>query len=133
MWGGRKCGFPERRGDHAGDRGKADVAAMAYAVWKFKCPAGLGWAEDIEMPYGAKILRVALQGPQSLDGLCLWALVNLEHANNLRRRRIKILMTGQEIPARTARAHKYIGTVEAHNGIVAHVFEKVKAWDATTP
>ena len=34
---------------------------MAIAVWKFRYPEDLGWAEDVPMPRGAKILRVGLR------------------------------------------------------------------------
>jgi hypothetical protein len=76
-------------------------------VWKYQ----LGDDVTIELPEGAKILHVGMQGIY----ICLWCLVD-PHAPRVERR-FKVFGTGEYIDA-----GEYIGTV-MEGPYVWHVFE----------
>jgi hypothetical protein len=81
-------------------------------VWKF--PLVMTDYQSINMPHGAEILTVEMQGDQP----CLWALCEPENA--LRPRSIWIHGTGH----RVGDIARYIGSVQMMGGaLVFHVFE----------
>lgn len=83
------------------------------AIWKY--PIKVEAQQSIEMPIGAEILCVQMQGEQP----CLWAKVSPEGWPT--KRTIVILPTGAEFEEMRGR---YIGTFQMHNGMyVWHVFE----------
>lgn len=80
---------------------------------------------EVEIPKGAKILTMKLQGSQPV----LWALVsvpkNPEYKPANETRMFKVIATGQEIELGCNERLDYIGTFQ-HNGFVGHVFEYKK-------
>ena len=99
-------------------------------VWKFPLPFNRGSLLDgqgfeIEMPAGARLLHVAMQGSRFSDGKpCIWALVNDE--NRKVTRRFALRATGQScdgIPL--GASHAYVGTFfEFEDGSkVWHLFD----------
>lgn len=86
-------------------------------VWKYE----LKTPDEIEMPKGAKILDIALQG-SALQGpaLFLWALVNPEAETETR----NFIIVGTNHPVQAHKNLSYIGTAHLKNhGLVLHVFE----------
>jgi len=81
------------------------------AIWKFALE--LADYQQVEMPEGAEIISVAVQG----ELVCLWAIVN--PARPAEYRGIQIVGTGNPIPANLQR---FIGTVQIPP-FVWHVFE----------
>jgi hypothetical protein len=70
----------------------------------------------IEMPTGAKVLTVQVQG----DSVCLWALVDTEMGKGTRI--FEIYGTGHPVSTYQKR---YIGTFQMEGGtLVFHVFER---------
>lgn len=83
-------------------------------IWKFE----LRLTDDqaVEMPAGAELLTVQLQG----DTPCLWAVVDPYAPPG--RRRIYIRGTGHSL--RLTDDTRYLGTVQLHGGIlVLHYFD----------
>ena len=81
-------------------------------VWKF--PLVMTDRQTVQMPMGAEILTVQMQGEQC----CLWALCEPE--NVMRPREILIHGTGHPVGDIT----RYIGSVQIYSGaLVFHVFE----------
>ena len=81
--------------------------------------------QNIAMPSGSRILSVQEQS----GNLCLWAVV--EKKNTCRDRKIMIFGTGNPLPeglrgfsydAPSGYTADFIGTVQASNGLVWHVF-----------
>lgn len=93
---------------------------MSFAVWKF--PLILSPDQVIRMPAGSRILTAQEQ----LRELCIWAMVDCDGPESLRR--IAILGTGHKTdPAGLI----YISTVQAADGnLVWHIFERV--WNNKT-
>ena len=86
------------------------------AIWKF--PLRFEHDQRIDMPAGATVLHVAMQG----ELLCVWAQVDT--GAYLEARRFDIFGTGHEIAPPDAGKRQYVGTV--HAGVyVWHVFERV--------
>ena len=82
-------------------------------IWKF--PLAHTMEQEIEMPYGARILCAQRQG---VDG-CLWAEVDPE--NVPRKRVIRIYGTGHD---HDEGAQSYIGTYQS-GAFVWHVYERI--------
>lgn len=70
----------------------------------------------IELPVGAVIRRLALQGPYRLF---IWAEVDTEQGHE--RRVFKTFSTGEDIGDEPL---KYIGAVETTHGLVWHIYEE---------
>lgn len=88
---------------------------MMKSIWKF--PLAVNDKQAIQMPKGAKILTVQVQGDGGLP--CIWALCDTEAP--LENRLIAMFGTGHQAPEGAA---DYIGTFQLHNGeFVFHVFE----------
>lgn len=83
-------------------------------IWKF--PLQISDAQRIEMPIGAEILTVQLQG----DVPVLWALVDVKALKEYRI--IEVLGTGNPIHNGMGTNRKYISTFQ-RGGFVGHVFE----------
>ena len=82
------------------------------SVWKF--PIAMTDVQSVDMPMGAEILAVQMQGEQC----CLWALCEPDNAK--RPRIILIHGTGHRVGDIT----RYIGSVQIYGGaLVFHVFE----------
>ena len=82
------------------------------SVWKF--PLHMTDLQYVDMPMGAEILTVQMQGEQC----CLWALCEPE--NVMRPREILIHGTGHPV----GDIGRYIGSVQMMGGaLVFHVFE----------
>jgi hypothetical protein len=89
---------------------------MKKVIWKFTLETTDN--QVIEMPIGAEILTVQMQGSTP----CLWALVNPDVVKE--QRRIEIYGTGHEMRYDMRVNQKYIGTYQlAGGGLVFHVFE----------
>jgi hypothetical protein len=80
-------------------------------IWKF--PLQIGGVWEVELPYSAEILSLAMQG----DDLCFWA--RLEPHKARVRRRFTVVGTGHLVPSNCT----FIGTVHLDNGCVFHAFE----------
>jgi hypothetical protein len=88
---------------------------MSDTVWKFLI--AMDDRVDIDMPLGARILCVQMQG----DALCLWARVNPKAPPETRH--FRIAGTGHPL-GDGMEAASYIGTFQLHGGaLVFHVFE----------
>ena len=86
---------------------------MAKAIWKF--PLEIMDEQSIEMPGGAELLTVAVQGGECF----LWAVV--QPKNNRVSRRLNIYGTGHPLPDEPGR---HIGTFMLHGGaLVFHAFD----------
>lgn len=70
--------------------------------------------QDVAMPAGASIIRVALQG----ETTCIWAICEIDALLNIKERRIRLTGTGHPVPEDGA----YIGTVDI-DGYVWHYFD----------
>lgn len=82
------------------------------AVWKF--PLSHAAVQDVQMPKGAQILHVGLQG----DRICIWAGVD-PVLHDMQPRRIQVVGTGhEELPGNVW----HLGTVQ-QGPYVWHVFE----------
>lgn len=83
-------------------------------IWKFKIEfTGL---QQIEMPFGAKILTAQMQHGK----LCIWALC--EPSNEQEPRTIAICGTGHSAPSDI---NQYVATIQTDDGAwVWHVFAK---------
>lgn len=85
----------------------------------YKYPLEVTDTQFVELPLGAEILTVQMQGNQ----LCLWALVNPSPDVFKKNRRIEIVGTGNPVPAGDL---KYISTFQMlGGGLIFHVFENV--------
>ena len=83
----------------------------------FKYPLQVKDKQEIQMPVGAEILCVQVQGGTP----CLWAKVDTEAAYDIKRT-IRIYGTGHHI--NQDEPLDYIGTFQLENGVlVFHVFE----------
>lgn len=83
-------------------------------VWKFVLRRAE--LQDVEMPVGAKVLHVAMQG----HDITLWAWVDPDAKVESRR----FAITGSGAPAPTPDQARYHGTV-IDGAFVWHVFERV--------
>lgn len=82
-------------------------------IWKFELP--LDTVADVNMPAGATVLSVDLQG----DTAVLWA--NCDPRQGAQARRFANVFTGHEVPNWAGR---FIGTVNQRDArLVWHVFE----------
>lgn len=84
---------------------------LAQTVWKYQL--GHNERTEVEMPGGAKVIEVAMQGGH----FTLWAVV--APAMTPQKRVFYIAGTGHPIPDQ---AHTHLGTVHV-DGFVFHVFE----------
>jgi hypothetical protein len=82
-------------------------------IWKFQMP---GPHAVIDMPVGAKVVRVARQGA----AICLWAIV--ESDNALEKRLFATVGTGHAIPL----DGRYLGTWD-DGPFVWHLFEPTQS------
>lgn len=95
---------------------------MATTIWKFSLAFVTGDGEptcDVQMPVGAQILRLGMQGPahgQARLTPTLWALVDDEAAQE--QRRFQVVGTGHAVPQGAA----YVGSWDAAP-FVWHVVE----------
>ena len=75
--------------------------------------------QGIQMPYGAKILSVGIQGGEAV----LWALVDPENIVTMDKRKIYIVNTGGELGDQFD-GRRFIGTlIFGSGGFILHVFE----------
>lgn len=82
-------------------------------IWKF--PLLVTDAQEIDMPEGARLLAVQVQG----DAPCVWARV--EPQNPTVRRRLYIAGTGHPL---YSDLHEYVATFQLpRHGLVFHVFD----------
>lgn len=85
----------------------------------YKYPLEITDTQFVELPLGAEILTVQMQGNQ----LCLWAMVNTLPEAIKKNRRIEIIGTGNPIPIGDL---KYISTFQMMDGrLIYHVFENI--------
>jgi hypothetical protein len=83
----------------------------------YKYSLALTDTQFVELPLGAEILTVQMQG----DRLCLWAMVNTLPEAIKKNRRIEIIGTGNPVPTGDL---KYISTFQMMDGgLIFHVFE----------
>jgi len=87
-----------------------------FTIWKYELK--LENLEIIEMPKGAEILAVQVQGMSP----CIWALV--DPSAEKEKRSFEIFGTGFEIPDNVER--KFIGTFQlSPHRLVFHLFERI--------
>lgn len=97
---------------------------MSSAVWKYKLEAKT--RQEIEMPWGSRILKLAVVG----DAPRLWVLVDVETAAKgaMKLREIRMHATGEEI--KDPEQLEYIGTIAAESADgkpeVIHCFEALR-------
>jgi len=85
----------------------------------YKYPLEVTDTQFVELPLGAEILTVQMQGNQ----LCLWAMVNALPEAVKKNRRIEIIGTGNPMPTGDL---KYISTFQMIKGkLIFHVFENI--------
>jgi hypothetical protein len=83
----------------------------------YKYSLALTDTQFVELPLGAEILTVQMQG----DRLCLWAMINTLPEAIKKNRRIEIIGTGNPVPTGDL---KYISTFQMMDGgLIFHVFE----------
>jgi hypothetical protein len=83
----------------------------------YKYSLALTDTQFVELPLGAEILTVQMQG----DRLCLWAMINTLPEAIKKNRRIEIIGTGNPVPTGDL---KYISTFQMMGGgLIFHVFE----------
>ena len=88
-----------------------------HTIYKYKLEPNFG---TLEMPQGAQVLTVQMQGGTP----CLWARVDTERA--LERRSFDVYGTGHEVPDDPRLV--YVSTFQMDNGaLVWHVFESTHA------
>jgi len=76
----------------------------------------------IEMPIGAEILSVQVQGSKETKKAMLWAYVDDEQ-KNMQKRHFRVLCTGESITDYDSLT--FIATIQIHDGdYVFHIFEK---------
>lgn len=88
---------------------------MAQSIWKYPLRAGAGDDIAIQMPQGARLLTVQMQGAAPW----LWALVEPDRPRE--QRQFQVVGTGWELDWSDAK-REYIGTVQAGT-FVWHFFE----------
>ncbi len=85
-------------------------------IWKYPVPIAVGF--DMDMPEGAEVLTVQVQGASPE----MWALVHPDMPKVTRR--FRLYGTGQPIEGRSGR---YIGTFQMAGGaFIWHLFEEVE-------
>ena len=90
---------------------------MAKTIWKF--PLEITDEQSVEMPKGAQLLSVAMQGGSDC---CLWALVDPSDIRESRK--VNIYGTGHPLPDDPGR---HIGTFVMHDGLlVFHAFDPTR-------
>lgn len=90
-------------------------------IWKFPLDFANGEPVTVDMPEGAEVLRLAMQGPahgRARLTPTIWALVDSD--NPTEQRRFAVYGTGHDLP----RQARYLGTWDAAP-FVWHVFEMV--------
>lgn len=75
------------------------------------------FSEVFRMPIGAKILRIAYQDSKFGSGIKLWAEVDPDADQEIRK--FAIVPTGQSVPAKG----KYITSYETLNGLMFHIYD----------
>jgi hypothetical protein len=89
------------------------VAAMGEAIWKFELHP---WSNAIDMPQGAKILSVGVQG----SAIVMWALCDIEAT--MAPRLVSATPTGVSLP-RAYHGATFVGTAQMADGLVFHVWD----------
>lgn len=87
-------------------------------IWKYECGTPPNGEFVIEMPQGADILTLQMQG----NGPCIW--VEVDPGAEKTERFFKTYGTGHEMKEE---AQKYVGTYQIRGGmLVFHVFEMLE-------
>lgn len=96
---------------------------VQQAVWKF--PVGVADEFDLEMPTGAQILSVQVQGDgNSPADVCMWAICPTHPSAGVEVRKFCVYGTGHWHP--NISELKFIGTFQLFGGsFVGHLFEEV--------
>ena len=89
-----------------------------YAIYKYPLRFNSIGAETIDMPVGARILSVQMQG----DTITLWALV--QPGSKTETVRFTMIGTGWELPDDFATKNLYLGTVQ-YESLVWHIFKNL--------
>lgn len=88
---------------------------MPLTIWKYPLAVD---ASVLEMPMGAKVLSVGVQGAEDA---VLWALVDPEAPKM--KRRVRVYGTGHLVENETGELFEFAGTFQlAALGLVFHVF-----------
>jgi hypothetical protein len=91
---------------------------MMLTVWKFHCPIDTSDIIDIEMPFGAEVLRVGVQTVRFHESLVIWARVDADA--EMVAHRFYVCGTGFPVPS-----DRHVGTIMMGRGeIVLHVFQQ---------
>jgi len=93
---------------------------MNTAIYKYQL------SENVVMPKGAKLLKVAFQKTPTIEAFYVWALVDLENKDEIRN--FQIIGTGCHlIDNNLLIKPTYIGSALGYNDkLVLHIFENVK-------
>jgi len=91
---------------------------VRLTIWKF--PFTIHDNIVLDMPEGATVLSVAVQGEAPSETPCMWALVNPLAAKERRR----FLLRGTGHPIVYGQAARFVGTFQMMRGeLVFHLFE----------
>lgn len=94
---------------------------MSSTVWKYKLEAKT--TQEIEMPWGARILKLAVMGTTP----CLWVMVD-PSVSQMKSHAIEMHQTGEEI--KEPEQLQFIGSIAAENADgkaeVIHCFERLR-------
>lgn len=94
--------------------------ALQLTIWKFEIEDRLG-LQKVEMPQGAKLLRLGCQWPRlDVPRLTVWAVVN--PTRPLVDRQLALAGTGQPFPDQVDPESAYVWT-EQIGPIVYHLFD----------
>lgn len=97
--------------------GRSGASQAGQAVWKFELRP---WSIFIDMPKGARLLSVGVQGAPPVETAVLWALC--DPSAPLVSRLVAAHPTGPTLPPALAGA-EFVGTVTVEGGIVLHIFD----------
>lgn len=90
---------------------------MKQQIWKFELSTH---DKEIQMPFGAKILSVQMQG----ENICIWALV--VPTNSTQPRYFEVYVTGHNIHCDIGIEREYLGTIKLDNdNLIFHIFERI--------
>lgn len=89
----------------------------ARVVWKFPVRA---WSAFQDVPRGAEILSVGVQGVPPVEEACFWALCDPDAPKVPRM--VSAFPTGAPLPSVWGEA-VFVGTIQIEGGLVFHIFD----------
>lgn len=83
-------------------------------VWKYELKPG---ATFIDMPQGAELVHVGVQGARPMEVACVWAVCDPDQPTV--KRQVGTVPTGSIVTGEAT----YVGTFHIESGLVFHVFD----------